>query len=1047
MHFLRINLLIIILILFNTGIALSQNPKKYALDPSKQISDYSFKIWRPDNHFIQNQISAITQTEDGLLIVGTSNGLFRFDGTNFFNIELGIEDITQNIVINTLLRVKNNLIWVGTSHGIVLLKDLKPVKYEEVKGVTDCDILSICQINDSTVWFGTNNSGLIKYSNGKFSFFYSKIDYLKNVTVFSLSVDSKNNLWVATHGCGVLKIGEDNENDIVQFTEKNGLVSNRVFSVYVDANDTVYIGYITGKMDIMYNEKLIINRNISLDYSIRALMKDSWNSLWIATMGNGLKKIANGKISSFSLIDGLPNDDVLAFFEDHEGSLWVGTKAGYLVQFRNTFMNIITPKNGLANSYTISICEGKNEVIWVSTSANNINKIQKNKISAFSSKNGLPNSTIHCLHEDKNGTLWVGTGDKGLYKLENNRFIPYKKELLGSIRAFLETKDSSLYISCGANVFIIKGDEISELTPLNKSTVNLIRTMLQDKKGNLWIGGSYGINIYSNDQNKPIQFFDTLSNKIILSLYEDKDETIWIGTYAYGLFRYKDGKFTRFSKEEGLLDNVIYSIFEDKNSNLWMSTNFGIFSIKKEYLDDYADGKINTINKSNYILVSELLGIECNGGSQPSGCIAKSGNLWFPSVIGVIQIDPEAINIDEKPPKPIITGISTDGKWEDLYTPISLPRNTERIEFHFTAPTYHSSENIKFKYKLESFDKDWVDAGSQKIAYYTNIPSGSYEFKVTASNGFKLWSDGYATINLYKEAYFYETIWFYMIILILILFIIYVSFKLRLQYLTNQKNYLAKLVDEKTKELKESEERLKILNQNKDTFFTHISHDLKNVLMSLKGYSTILINDISTLSKEEITKFSININKSVIYLYNLTNNLLNWSKIQLGGGKDKYNPIPIDIWELVENALFSVKINAETKNITTTNLVKKNSIAFADEMMVSSILNNLIGNSIKFTRQGGQIKVLLSNIDDYYKITVSDNGVGMDPDTLNNIFKIESVNPRPGTDHERGTGLGLILCKDFCRKNKGDIWVESLYGEGTSIHFTLPKLKLNLSVN
>jgi len=256
-----------------------------------------------------------------------------------------------------------------------------------------------------------------------------------------------------------------------------------------------------------------------------------------------------------------------------------------------------------------------------------------------------------------------------------------------------------------------------------------------------------------------------------------------------------------------------------------------------------------------------------------------------------------------------------------------------------------------------------------------------------------------------------------------------------------------KLVDERTKELKDSEERLKILNQNKDEFFTHISHDLKNVLMVLKGHSNILIDDIATLSQEEISKFSKNINESVKYLYNLTSNFLNWSKIQLGGDKDKYKPVPIDIWESVENAFLGVKINAESKNITMTNLVKKNSLALADEMMVNSMLNNLLYNSIKFTKQDGKVQVSLSDINGYYKITVNDNGVGMGPETLNNIFKIESITSKPGTNLEQGTGLGLILCKEFAKKNKGDIWVESVYGEGTSIHFTLPKLKLNLTVN
>jgi signal transduction histidine kinase/PAS domain-containing protein len=270
-----------------------------------------------------------------------------------------------------------------------------------------------------------------------------------------------------------------------------------------------------------------------------------------------------------------------------------------------------------------------------------------------------------------------------------------------------------------------------------------------------------------------------------------------------------------------------------------MSTNIGVFSIHKEYLDNDTNNKTNTIPESSYILLNELLGIECNGGSHQAGCLSQSGILWFPSVVGVIQINPEEIIIDEKPSKPIITDISVDNTSQDLSSAILLSKNMERIEFHFTAPTYHSTENIKFKYKLEPFDKDWVDAGTQRTTYYTNIPSGNYEFKVIASNGFALWSDEYANIELHKEARIYETLWFYIAIAAFILLIIYFFFKLRLQYLANQKEQLIKLVDDRAKELELSKETL-LINEKR---FKTLSQEFQSILNSMPDVIMVLDKD------------------------------------------------------------------------------------------------------------------------------------------------------------------------------------------------------------
>lgn len=260
--------------------------------------------------------------------------------------------------------------------------------------------------------------------------------------------------------------------------------------------------------------------------------------------------------------------------------------------------------------------------------------------------------------------------------------------------------------------------------------------------------------------------------------------------------------------------------------------------------------------------------------------------------------------------------------------------------------------------------------------------------------------------------------------------------------ITEAKNYEAKLkkyIDELgqvNKQLIKSEDQLKNLNASKDKFFSIVAHDLRSPFTSLIGYSEFLKDDLEDLSKEEIELFAKNINESAQTVFNLLENLLQWSRVQTG--RIRIDPEIHDISQLVDSTFNLLKNNADKKNITLVNNISPRTLVYSDVQTISSVIQNLISNAIKFTPKEGKIEVGCNIKNDKLTVFVSDTGIGIRDEDKEKLFKIDMHLTTEGTEKEEGSGLGLILCKELVEKNNGEIWVESELGKGSTFFFTLP---------
>jgi signal transduction histidine kinase len=400
---------------------------------------------------------------------------------------------------------------------------------------------------------------------------------------------------------------------------------------------------------------------------------------------------------------------------------------------------------------------------------------------------------------------------------------------------------------------------------------------------------------------------------------------------------------------------------------------------------------------------------------------------------------------------------------------ITLSYKDHPFSFKFAALNYTATAKNRYAYKMEEMDDDWIELNHKRDITFTSLPPGEYVFRVKGSNNDDIWNEEGVSVKIVITPPFWKTWWFRVFLILILLGLILALYKLRVRQYKIQRKKLERevairtreireqkeIIEEKNnqleisnRELKKSEINLIELNATKDKFFSIISHDLKNPLTALLGTADLLSGAYDQLSEEKKQKYIQSIDRSASHLYDLLDNLLQWSKSQTGGIQCK--PAAIDLSVIIPETLSLYKINAKKKKINLSSYVEENTFAYADRNMVTTVLRNLISNAIKFTDKGGEVRITANadGTNEFVEISVIDSGIGISSENVKKLFKIGSHYSTDGTAKEKGTGLGLILCKEFIEINNGRIWFENPIpnaddnssGKGSIFKFTLPRL-------
>lgn len=1047
-------------------------------DGLNRYDGYNFTLFKNNlldsTSISSNFIECMTLDKNGTLWIGTSDGFNKYnaDKENFNQYRINLPGISTRPEGNKVNSIASNpvvydgILWLATAYGLVKF-DIEKEKFSlyEIKGASSKNYANNILFDDEGfIWFSTNEEGIIKFDPRKETYIQLKVKTNRPVIISENHITRiykrKNGKIIGHSPTGIFEIDtKTNKRTPFYFKGKPFGTENfpAVFQFFEDFDNKLYIGtyyglYIlsTKENDMQsYLSDQFDNTTISSNV-ISSIYMDRQGVLWLGTNGLGINKIAqfrNKFILYKSTPMGLSIQSIRGIYNDYKDRLWIGGygNISYLDRKTNKYSKLKAVNNVSPDFYLNSyvFCEDKDfpgEALWIGSEGAGLNKLNlvnfqvENYIDYFPRDLGINTYFVNSILDDGKGNIWFGC--EGGLVVFNKNDKKYKYYL----------NDPNDPKSIGPN-YVLK--------------------IFQDRQGDIWIGTDYaGLNYYDKKNDGFFKYTSkpgdpkSLSNNSIRTIYEDSKGNLWIGTNGGGLNRFDrtTKTFESFNTKDGLPNGVVYGILEDEENNLWLSTNKGI-------------SKFNYLKKTfrNYSVHDGLQSNEFNSNAYYKN---SKGELFFGGVNGFNSFYPSQVNDNQSIPRIVLTSFSIANKPIQIHgeyngteilkksitvtDTVFLSYKDNVFTFEFAALDYSSPLRNRYSYKMDGFDKNWTSPSYARTATYTNLDPGVYTFRVKGSNNDGIWNEKGTSITLIITPPFWQTLWFRVILASMLIAAIYFFVVIRVKNIEKRSKELEEQVTLRTEELrtvnnnlleeirmrKNAEEKLmeymhdlKESNASKDKFFSIISHDLKGPFQGLLGYSEIFLEDYDTLNDEERKQYASDINSFGKEIHNFLSNMLEWSRLETG--KTKAEPVVINLGKKAEEIIRLLSASAVNKNIVLNKNIEPQILVYADDYMLSSILQNLLTNAIKFTPFKGVVNINANMLDDKVEVIVADTGVGMSNEVKNKLFVVGNHHTTKGTNNEGGTGLGLLLCKEMIEKNGGDIRVESELGRGTSFIFTL----------
>ncbi|HTT61526.1 MAG TPA: two-component regulator propeller domain-containing protein [Bryobacteraceae bacterium] len=818
----------------------SLGPEAYALDPHKSIAQYAHAAWNSQSGLPEADVMTILQTKDGYLWAGTEEGLVRFDGARFTVYDRKTARLPDNR-IQALAETPDGSLWIGTENGLSCLRNHGFTNYSTRDGLPSDTIRALWAEPGGPLWI-TTTAGVRAWRTHGFERDHS-IEKMARGSFRQLLRTPNGDTWLAgDKGLTVLPAnGAGPPHSLAAALTVRALLRE-------SPAGTLWIGSTAG----LYR---IINGRISaydLDSHARhpeitALLQDRDHNVWVGTLGDGLFRINPEGVRHYSVSDGLSGVEVKCLYEDGGGNLWVGTFGGMDV-FRDAIFTPFGKREGLNQELVWTVMEGGDSSIWAGTQSGGLYRLKDGKVTVYATGAGFADNTVGSLFEGRDGTLWLGK-DSGLSRFEHGSVAgapPASPPLREQVHAIYEDGSHAVWIGTrSSGLAVLRGNKYTYLTTRDGLAGNNVQTIIPSRHGGLWIGTLGGLSRYRNGSFTNLTSKDGLSADQVISLYEDAEGALWIGTD--GLNRLKDGKITTYGDREGLFLQNPMAILEDDRGYLWLSTNKGIFRVSKEELNEVADGKLSQLSPVAFGVADGMRSAECNGGSAPSGWKDRNGNLWFATVAGVLKLDPRRVAANTQPLHLNIEDLWADKTHIDPRPGLRLPPGGHELEFHYSAPYFAGADRIRYKYRLEGFDKDWVDAGTRTAAYYTNLPPGNYRFRVAAATLTVSGEQAEAQISFDLLPHFYQTSIFETAAVLAALGLVLLVWLWTHRLMIARQNELRRLVKARTRELEA--EKAELL-QAKAILSQQATHDFLTGLMNRGAIFRVLEQEMIQARRE-----------------------------------------------------------------------------------------------------------------------------------------------------------------------------------------------------
>jgi signal transduction histidine kinase/CheY-like chemotaxis protein/streptogramin lyase len=692
----------------------------------------------------------------------------------------------------------------------------------------------------------------------------------------------------------------------------------------------------------------------------------------------------------------------LSVMQTRDGTVWAGLEGGGLNLLSGGRWRVITAPQVLAGTVPYTMLESRDGSVWVATDNETLHHFRDGVLVQRLKIPGNPGNPA-ALAEDSGGTLWVGASH-GLYRLRGTQW---------------------------------------ELPPVGSGPPwsSAVSAILPGVGGAVEVATDAGLWSFLNGRFILVRGTE---GQNVQALLRDSQGAFWAGLYGVGLLRIHSGQIRRFEIADGLPDTQIVSLVEDGQAKLWLGGARGIYSASLKALEQRASGGVSPVVFDEIGLSDGMRSRECNGGQTPAVWRMQDGSLWFATMRGLVRVDPA------KPPPaytsvPVaIEEVIVGHKPRSIDLPVVKLSPAERdIAFRYTAASFIAPERLRFRYRLQGYDEKWVEAGTRREAFYTNLPPGRYTFDVQAGASDQ-WGTTSASLNIDIGAFWYES-WLARLagaaLLLLLAAAVYV---LRTKHVSRREEKLSAKVEERTSELRDeigerrrAEERAEGLARTKSEFLANMSHEMRTPMNSVIGMTSLLMETPLSLEQRECVEV---IRASGAHLLAVINDILDYSKVE--SGTLLLESLPFRIDQCVKSVFDLLSPLAKPKNIQLICAFEEVPVAIrGDITRVRQILVNLVGNGIKFTRHG-EVEVHVYPHEDgnppLLRFEVRDTGVGIAADDHQNLFQAFTQGDSSITRRFGGTGLGLAICRRLVELMGGTIGARSNPGVGATFWFTLP---------